>query len=480
MPKTLYVDNSIITKEKKFTFLSADVNAGATAFGFASSIGLVSLTTSSGQILQFGELGQEKSEIILTSNVSTSTGSNIGGTSATLKTALRFDHSQDTKVYIIDWDRFEVQWSATATGSKSTITTTGADYPSNIQPDQGESIFRDTTQTTGYYFVRFNETIGNTNSDWSDPIPFAGFDDSSVFAIKQRALEQIGEKIDGEVISNEFLNRVLWQARREYHKSPGKRPFRRSYNVDIGNVSTGMFRVDLPPYVEAPWTAENVYGVRIGNQPNMRYIDKKEWDFYFVNKPHTTLSTAYTVGDQDLYVSNVRDFTATGGSVSIEQDTISYSAVGVSGNTLRISTAGTYNHAINSDVWQNASYGLPDRFTVFADVGGSAYIYFNRPVDTVYVNQNIYADYYRTLVDFDSDADILDEPHPDIFVPYLSFKIKQRKNLGGIAVTRNRQGGAPIIADADYQEWQARKQEALAKEYLGVEVRLIPDLDRLL
>ena len=69
MPKSIYINQSVIPKDKKFTFLSSDSVAGATTFGFQSSIGLVSLTTASGQILQFGELGQEKTEIIKISNV---------------------------------------------------------------------------------------------------------------------------------------------------------------------------------------------------------------------------------------------------------------------------------------------------------------------------------------------------------------------------------------------------------------------------
>lgn len=464
MPKTIYLDNTILTKDKKFTFLSGDVVAGAQVINVVSTAGFVSLTTSSGQVLCIGELGQEKTEIIKISDVRTSSGTNISGTGATLKTVLNFDHPQDTKVYMIDWDRFEVQHASTSTGTKSTLMT----YPENLQPDSLESQYRDTTKTSGFYFVRFNTTIDSTNSDWSDPIPFAGYADNTVHEIKRRALESVGEEIDGVVISNEFLNRCLWEARREFHKSPGKRPFRKSYNVDIGNVSTGMYRVDLPPYVENPYTSENIFGVRIGTERNMSYIGKKEWDFYYVNKPHTTLSTAYAVGDQDLYVSNVRDFNSSG-SVTIENDTIEYSAVGVSGGTLRISTAGSTSHAVSSDVWQNASYGLPDKFTVFADVGGSAYIYFNRPLSTSYVNQNIYADYYRTLLEYDSDADELDEPNADMYVSYLAARIKKKRNPA-----------LNLAQDDDYRIWLQAKAENLATEYIAEPINLMPDIDHLI
>src|SRR3990167_8617939 len=121
MPKTIYPNLTVLPKDKEFTFLTGDVVAGATVIGLQSTVAFTSLSTSSGQILLIGELGQEKTEIIKTSNVSTSFGSNIGGTGATLITGLRFDHPQDTKVYIIDWDRFEVQHATSVSGSKTTL-----------------------------------------------------------------------------------------------------------------------------------------------------------------------------------------------------------------------------------------------------------------------------------------------------------------------------------------------------------------------
>jgi len=469
MPRTIYSDNSILTKDKEFTFLSDDVVAGAQVINVVSTLGFHSLTTSSGQILCVGELGQEKTEIIRTDNISTSSGTQISGVGASLRTVLRFSHPQDTKVYIIDWDRFEVQHSATVTGTKSTLTTTGADFPEVLQPDQLESIYRDTSQTAGFFFVRFNESIGNTNSDFSDPIPFAGYIDGSVHEIKKRALERVNEKIDGKIISDEFLNRCLWEARREYHQSPGKRPFRRKFNIDIGDALTGSYRIALPEDVEKPHTAENVYGVRIGTERNMRYIDKKEWDFHFRGKPHSTLELPYTFDvSTSIWLLNGRDFSASA-VISVEGAVIGLSRITGEQNSFKIITHGNYSTSAGSDVWENISLGLPDRFTVWAQVGGSAYIYFNRPIETTYVNQNIFLDYYRKVVEFQTDFDELDEPYFDIYVPYLAAKIKKRKNPD-----------MDLSKDSDYLEWLARKRIALEGEYDGSFIRLTPDIQHLI
>lgn len=469
--KTLYTQNTDLTRDKRFSYLTEDVNSTGTTFRIQSILGFESLTTSSGQIVCIGEIGAERTELLRTSNT---TAPSQSYKEITLRDTMNFDHPQDTKVYIVDYNRVEAQWSATTGGSKSTLTA----YPMQIMPDLIETVQTDTVQSTGFYFIRFNESIGNTNSDWSDPIPFAGYDDNMVFSIKQRALNKIGEEIDGKIITHTFLNEALWTARRFYHDSAGRRPFRRVFNKVIGTALTGSYRIDLPTDVDDPYTAQNIYGVRIGANANMGYYDKKEWDFDYRSRPHTILTAAYTTTSKDLYVDSARDM-ADSGSVSIEGTTISYSAKSNSGGTLRISTQGSWNCSSGSDVFQNVTYGLPDKFTVFADPLGSAYIYFNRPIDTAYVGMNIFADYYRDLPGYDSDADVLDEPSYDLYVDYLAYRIKERKNRGQIPVIRNKQGGAPIIADADYQSWVGQLNGLLQAEYLGTQIRISPNVDHL-
>jgi len=409
------------------------------------------------------DISYEKAEIVKTSSATGPSGSTI-----TLNSGLLFTHPQDTKVTIIDWDRIDIQWSATASGAKSTIMA----YPIYIQPQLVETIYNDTTKTTGYYFVRFNETVANTYSDWSDPIPYAGFGANTVAMIKKRAIDSINERIDPNLVTHDFLNESLWEARREYHSSPGKRPFRKHYNYAMGSVSTGMYRIEAPSDLENPYTGENIFGMRIGTEDNMMWFDKKDWDAAFRGVSHTVLTTAYTVGDKDLYCDNVRDFESSG-SVDIENDSSAYSAIGVSGGTMRISTAGSANHATGKDVWQGVSYSLPNRFTVWGEpvaneTVGSIYIYFSCPIETSYVNQNIWIDYYSGLPEYDSDADELDEPQYDMFTNYLAFKIKQRKNKGLNQLT-----------DTDFLLWTQKKKAALDNEYLGTEIRIFPGIEHL-
>lgn len=462
--KQIIIDQSIIPKDKKFTFLSGDVVAGAQVINVVSTLGMNSLTTSSGQILLIGELGQEKTEVIRINHQSTSTGTNISGTGATLFTTLRFDHPQDTKISIIDWDRFEVQYASTVSGTKSTLMA----YPEALQPDQLEALYRDSTQTNGFYFIRFNASIEALNSDWSDPIPYAGFDDNTVHAIKQRAVEQLNEEVDGKTISDEFLNRALWELRREYHQMPGKRPFRKRFNANIGNVLTGSFYIDLPKDVERPYTSENVFGVRIGSEENMSYIDKKSWDFYYQGKPHSTLELPYTKDvSTSIWLANGRDFSASA-NITVEGTVIGLSRITGSNNSFTIITHGDWSTSAGSDAWENITLGLPDEFTVWQNTTGSAFVFFNRPFATTYVNQNIFADYYAKVVDLQTDYDNLDEPHYDIFVTGLKWKIKKRKNPQ-----------INLLQDDDYLLWEKQKQDSYAKEWIGDDISFAPDIAHL-
>lgn len=458
--KILFVNNTDLNRDKRFSFLSEDVVSTGTTFRVQSILGFESLGTSSGQIVLIGEIGGERSEILRTSST-TSPGATYK--EIALKDAMQFDHPQDTKVYILDWNRAEVQWAQTTTGSKSTLFA----YPLQIQPDKYETDIKDTSQTSGFYFIRFNETIGNTNSDWSDPIPYAGYDDNMVFAIKKRALDELGEVVDGKVITHEFLNQSLWEARREYHNAPGKRPFRRKYNFVAGVSLTGSYRIELPSDLERPESGDNLYGVRVGTNQNMQYYDKKEWDFDYLSRPHSTLDLPYTLGvSTSIWLANGRDFSASG-AVSVEGTNISYTKVSGSQNSLTITAHGSWSASGGSDAWQNISYGLPYKFTVFADPAGSSYAYFNMPLDTAYVNQNIYLDYYRTLVGYDSDADVLDEPEYDMYVDYLKAKIKHRKERGNSDITQ----------DSNFKLWQAKKTSSLSNEHLGANIRMRPDTE---
>ncbi len=441
--KNLSVDNTILTKDKKFTYLSSDASATDTTLTVQSITGF---TTD--QILCIGEIGREKSELVQTHATTSPSGSTI-----TLTAAITFDHPQDTKVYLVDWDQVEFSHASTTTGDKSVLST------EDIQADDTETRYKDTAQSSGYYFTRFKDSVNTTYSSYSDPVPYAGYGDNTVFSIKQRALESVGESI-GDLISHDFLNKTLWEGRRELHNSLKRWSFRKEFNYNLGNVSTGDYRIAVPTDLQDPNTNKNVFNVKIGVEHNLEYIPKKEWDEYYRGVPHTTLSSAYTVTDAAVTLTDSADFDEDG-TITIEGDDIEYSANDESTGELTVSTDGDSNHDSGKDVWQNVGDGLPTAYTIF-----DGYIYFNRPVSSDYDAQNVWMDYYQELTAYDSDADELDEPEYDMFVNYLAYNIKKRKN-----------NGVSSLEDDDYQQWVLKKTMLINKEVSGQEIKLIPDID---
>jgi len=446
--KTIYLENQELTQDKKFTYLDAAVSSSGTTLTVQSIIGFTV-----NEILCIGEIGQEKTEIIKTHS-STSP----SGTTVTLASALVFDHPIDTKVYILDYDQAEFSHSVTLTGAKTVIATI------DLQVDQSETQYNDSTYTSGYYFFRFKNSIAPaTYSSYSDALPCAGYAYNTPASIKSAALDSVNEKI-GDTITNNFLDEMLWKARREYHSSPGKRPFRRIYNYVLSQVTTGMYRIAAPSDLEDPETGKNIYGIRIGTEDNLVYYGKKDWDFDYQNVAHTTVKTAASAGDTSITLSNSGDFEE-GGSITIGTQTITYttnteSTTVLSGIPASGDGAITDSIAADTDVWQNASLSLPQYFTVF-----DGYIYFDYPISSDYADENIWIDYYQTLTAADSDADNLDEPDPmsDAYIHYLAWCIKYKKDPE-----------LQALRDSDFLEWQRLKTLSLQKEYLDTEVNFVP------
>ena len=454
--KTLYADNTILTQGKRSTYLSADIASGGT---FLTVQSITNINTTA-KILLLGEIGQEKTEIVYPSHATAPTGTTIY-----LYGSTTFSHPQDTKVTILDWDQICFCKSTTTSSEKSTMMT------SLIDVDMFESMYGSASISTGYGYVEFKNTVPTVAlySPTSDPVPFAGYGDNTVFMIKKRALEQSGEEIS-DLITHDYLNDCLWEARREYHNMPGKRPFRVIMNNPYATTSIGMYRVPVPSDLDEPTSAKNLYGVRIGKNSNLAYTDKKDMDIKLENAVMTTVATAYVVASAYFQVNDSRDL-ASSGSVQCEEDTIAYSANDITRGVLSVSTAGSSAHPLGKEVYQNIDTGLPQYFTVAKDIDGTIYITFDCPIGRNYYNNNIWVDYYRTVVAYDSDADELDEPEYDMYVPYLKFRIKQRKIKGAIASDRT-----GVIIDADYNEWIGKKMNALANEHLGADIRFKPDI----
>jgi hypothetical protein len=449
--KTLTIDNTQLVKDKKFSFLSTDVSSASNTITVENIVGF-----DVNKIILIGSIGSNKSEIILTHAATSPTGDTVTLASNTVEA-----HSRGDKVTILDYNQIEISWEAGTTPDSDTILAT-----IDIQVSLPETIYNDSIKTSGYYFIRYKDSINTTYSDYSDPIPYVGYKENTVFTIKERALEDLGEKLDDKVITNDYLNNSLWEARRDLDNDKNilRWSFRQKFNQNIGSVTPGMWRVAVPSDLRDPNTNKNILSLRVGRKgTKLDYIDMTELNQNYVNSAHTTLDGNVLNGATSITLTDSGDFDESG-SIYISGstiDTVSYTANTESSGVLS-GVTGSTAHSDGDDVWQEITFGEPTTYTIH---GG--YIYFNIPFEDDLVDENIYMDYWGTLVEYNSDADELDEPEYDLFVSFLKWKIKYKLAEGKIDKTK----------DSDYQDWIIRKDALISKELCGQEINFYPDYD---
>jgi hypothetical protein len=540
--KTLQIDNTQLSLDKKTTALSSDTLTGSGTLSVDSILGFTNNSVnpvSTQVIVLIGEWGSENSEIILTTSAANS---DITLSSNTLR-----DHQRGDKITLLDYNQIEISWEAGLTPDSDTILTTMA-----IQADQKESIYNDSAKTSGYYFIRFRDSVNTTYSDYSNAIPYVGYADNTVFKIKERALNELGEVV-GELITNDFLNQALDQGRRDLDNDSQilRWSFRQKFDQDIGNVLAGMWKVAVPTDLKDKNTNKNIQGLRIGKDgQNLEYQDWNEFRQNYRNVPHTTLNGDITTSNTEVVLTASGDFDDSG-DISIaasvvdeEIDTVSYAKASIVAATIAFieggaakdtitdsdgafitsdfyagqiitvsgstSNDGTYEiysvvagtitliatddlvaelagatviitsdsanvitsntlsgitgiqaagHATGQEVWQNISFGLPTAYSIH-----EGYIYFDVPFSDDYAGENVWMDYYSTIVAITDDATTLDEPEFDLFVSYLKFRIKSLKANGKLEQK----------TDSDWIEWTDRKTNLINKEIGGQEIHLIP------
>ena len=244
LSKTYQVNNTELTLGKKNTFLKADASASASTLTVKSIIGF---TTD--QILLIGEWGQEESEII-----KTHASSSPSGTTITLASNTVYAHNQGTKVYILDFNQVEISRAETASGSKTTLTTI------DLQADQKETLYRDTSNTTGFGFARFKDDINTLYSPYSSATPYAGWSANQVGYLVNFALRQNKTNYTDN-ITVEFcldtINSYLEELRGELKRWSSLMEF----DYDLGDTSRGenTFSVPSNMYGFSPKSVEAIH-----------------------------------------------------------------------------------------------------------------------------------------------------------------------------------------------------------------------------
>ena len=437
------------------TFLDADSAAGAT------TLTANGLNFSTGQYIVIGNPGSEKTEIV---RIHASTAPT--STAITLSAAASFAHNRGDVIRFIPYNQITPERSTDSGSNFSALSAI------NIRSDALETYLqRASDASTDVYRFRFSNSADSTNSAYSDNTTASGYADNTVYSIIRRALDSIGENFS-ETINDRFLKDALFEGRRELDQDPRvlRWKFRTKFNTDIGNCIPGQYTVTSPTDLRDRNSRKNILAIRIGrlNTP-LRYQDVRQFNENYYNIAHTTLNGALVTSDTSIVLTASGDFDESGSikiggsAVTGTLDTVAYTANAESTNTLSgvtgIQAAG---HTTGRDVWQGATFGIPRSYTV-----DNALVRFNIPFSDSVAGENIWMDYYQALQAADSDADILDEPFYDLYLPWLRWKIKYKKSNG--AIERD--------SDSDYKDWLNGKERVIAQEVGDQKIFLYPDID---
>lgn len=453
-PIVLTIENEMFVYE---TFLTAEAASGVSALTVQS---IKSFAVN--QILLIGELGDENSEIIKTHAETAPTGSTI-----TLASVLVHTHSPYTKIRVMLYDQVEISHAATKTGDKTVLAT------KDIQADAVETRYDDSAHSSGYYFTRYKNSIDSSFSDYSDPIPYTGYERNTVgfvinYALKRNKMPTFTDFVDYEFCIDE-INACL-QFITGKLKGWSKLL---TTNYVAGQTVRGVHRITLPTDIWEDRGIKSILGVRIGTATDLTPKTISEMEEEMEGVIHTQVRTEAGAGDTTLEIDNSYDFKDSGTVnvyISGTLYAITYTAV------TRSSTAGvltgipasgtgaiTVTIPVDTDVWDGEAEGKPRYFTVDGD--GKLVIW---PIPSAsYDNLNIFLDYYTGPTEVDSDTDTLDVARYDMAKYWLTWAIRMQ----------NKADGKRDLMDGDYIKFSQILRDMIRNEVPAHRKKRYPNIN---
>lgn len=452
----LFISNPDISNNVK-TFFESDTSSGT------STISVNGFGFSADDYVVLGQEGTEKAEIIKISSAS--------NTSITFATNIVYNHSRGEKIQLIQYDKIHIEYKIGIEAGYSNLSNI------DIKIDELETAYINDTVYSGtpenvyyrYYFYSSDDGVDfGTESGYSVWVSdnYEGY--NTVYSITKRALAQIGEGYS-DVVTRDFLIDCLNEGRNLVDQDSRilRWSFRTAFNYNAGNIIPGEWSISAPTDLRDRNTNKNILSIRVGREGReLEYQDKRRFNENYYNIAHTTLNGFLLNGDTSITLTSSGDFDESG-EISIAADyvsgtidTVSYTTNNKSTNIISgVTGMQADEHETGAHVWQGVSFGLPTAYTI-----DNGTIYFDIPFDNDYAGENIWMDYYKTITHIHDDDETFDEPSPDIYVPYLKWKIKYLKSGGTLKA----------VEDSDYQEFQSRLKQLIEQEMTGQYVQFIP------
>ncbi len=237
------------------------------------TLGTGSLTVGRNNFVLLGEFGSETSEIVTVSSVNKTTHT------LTLSVATKFSHSQDTKCYVLGYDKVIFYWNSTSTYSSTTPITGYLE----ISADSLYTVGSDSVHTTGFGFFHFYNSITGKDSANSNAVPFSSFAENSVKSILEIFYSLLNDK-ERKLITDtdalHWLNEGYSIAQNQLNL------VNREYFIDSIDTITTTSGIDTYDLETDFSSIINIYDET--NEKNIEWIDLKDVSSWNYNSSNTT------------------------------------------------------------------------------------------------------------------------------------------------------------------------------------------------
>lgn len=399
------------------TFLQQDTEAAVSSLTVQNATGFNVSTTAPYVLID--EFGNGSSEIVALTSVT-------APFTLALSAATAYPHSANSNVYALVYNKVEISYATTVSGSKVVIDTI------DLSPDQVNTLFTNTV-AAGYYYARFYSTILNSFSPYSDPAPVDGYTQYSARSIIDSALGEIN-KVTSETLSDQFAFQQLDAFQTDMLRELKRWSFMQEFEYIMGQFNVGEWKIPLPDNIDDANTNKSIYNVRVGTNGRLTWIDKAKWDDFIFNLAYTTLSVNLIAGATTMTLVNSGDFnhltdsnTDGSGTVIIGGNSYDYSANNTTTGVLTLSTVITSSNTATAgqDVFQNVKQGLPTYYTIFDST-----LWYWPITSNEYDGFNAFLDYYTKQIRIQHDSDEIVVPDSLAASLYLQWKFLKKLNNG--------------------------------------------------
>jgi len=221
------------------------------------------------------------------------------GSTITLTTALKFNHSTNIRVYKIPYNKVEFARATTINGVKTTLETV------NIMVDRSWTEYQDDVNSTGFAFFRF--TDGVNYSEWSEGISYQGNEFRTVEQLSYNACLDMGVEVgDTNATQEQLINDVRnAQSQIQQKREWG---FEEVEGVITSKVNEFEYSLNLlNPLPKNLFNGNSFFRVLFGTIP-LTKISSQEMDKYFVDKPYSKLVNDVNIGDTFITLENTAEF----------------------------------------------------------------------------------------------------------------------------------------------------------------------------